>query len=576
MFNNTRKIFNYIGNYKLYALITPILITASVATEILLPYFMAKVIDNGVNLGFGSKYVIKLGLLMFLLVIFAFVCELLAAKLASVASSGFEKNLRQNIFNIVENFSQSNIDKYSTSSLITRMTTDIINIKNAFLGLIRGSVRAPIMLFGVLIMSIATERKLSIIFLFAMPALILARYLIIRFARPKFTAMLKCYDELNSDTQEILMNIRTVKSFANEDYENKKFSLNVLRTKDIQISAEKLMMLNMPALQSIMYICTLLILWFGGVMVINGEMTIGKLSSFITYSTQVIGALMMVSIIFMMFLRSRASMDRISEILNEKIDIKNGELDDINFNDGSIEFKDVYFNYKDSNNIIKDVNLKIKAWETIGIIGSTGSGKSTLAKLLVRFYDIDSGQLLIGGNDVKNYMLNVLRKNVNYIPQNSLLFSGTIKSNLMWGNEYATKEDLIEVCKLTEAHDFIMSFPDKYDTSIGQGGVNVSGGQRQRLCLARALLRKPKVLILDDSLSAVDTVTESKIKKSLMENFQNTTKIIITQKISSLSETDRIIVLNDGEINGIGRHEELIKNNNPYRKTYELQANMIG
>ena len=310
-------------------------------------------------------------------------------------------------------------------------------------------------------------------------------------------------------------------------------------------------------------------------MVINNEMTVGELSSFITYSTQVIGSLMMVSIIFMMIIRSRASIERISEVLDEKIDISDSKLENIDFFDGSIEFKNVCFSYSDSDNVLEKIDFKIKTGETIGLIGGTGTGKSTLAKLMIRFYDINSGQLIIGGNNIKNYKLDVLRKNVNYVPQNSLLFSGTIKSNLLWGNEFASEEDIINACKIAEAHDFIMSFQDKYDTVIGQTGVNVSGGQRQRLCIARAILRKPKILIFDDSLSAVDTVTERKIKKSLSENLPDTTKIIISQKISSLSGADRIIVLDDGNINGIGTHEELLKNN-IYREIYELQSDNIG
>ncbi len=454
------------------------------------------------------------------------------------------------------------------------MTTDIINIKNAFLGLIRGSIRAPIMLFGALVMSVTTKPKLSIIFLFAIPSLLLARYLIMKVAYPKFTALINCYDDLNMETQENIMNIRTIKSFVNEDYANKNFALSVVKTKNMQVSAEKLMMLNMPVLQFIMYTCTILILWFGGSMVINNEMTVGELSSFITYSTQVIGSLMMVSIIFMIIIRSRASIERISEVLDEKIDISDSKLENIDFFDGSIEFKNVCFSYSDSDNVLEKIDFKIKTGETIGLIGGTGTGKSTLAKLMIRFYDINSGQLIIGGNNIKNYKLYVLRKNVNYVPQNSLLFSGTIKSNLLLGNEFASEEDIINACKIAEAHDFIMSFQDKYDTVIGQTGVNVSGGQRQRLCIARAILIKPKILIFDDSLSAVDTVTERKIKKSLSENLPDTTKIIISQKISSLSGADRIIVLDDGNINGIETHEELLKNN-IYREIYELQSNNI-
>lgn len=576
MLKDIKKIFSCIGEYKKYAMITPFLIVCSVVTEVSLPYLMAKVIDNGINLGFGSKYVIKIGTIMLVLVLFSLICEVLAVKFAAIASSGFEKNLRKKIFITVENFSQANIDKFMTSTLITRMTTDITSIKDAFLGLLRGSIRAPLMLTGALIMSVLTEPKLSFIFFFSMPALLLIRFLIMRVAHPKFMALLKCYDGLNLDTQEDMTNIRTIKAFVKEKDSIEQFNNNVAETRKMQISAEKLMMLNMPAMQSIMYIGMILILWFGGLMVVNKEMSVGELSSFITYSTQAVGALMMVSVIFMMFIRSRASLDRISEVLNEEIDIKDSKLENIDFNDGSIEFKDVCFSYKGSENTLEKINLEIKSGETIGIIGGTGSGKSTLAKLMVRFYDITDGQLIIGGNNIKNYKLDILRKNVNYVPQKSLLFSGTIKSNLLWGNENATEEDMEKACKIAEAYGFIMSFPDKYDSIIGQSGVNVSGGQRQRLCIARAILREPKILIFDDSLSAIDTVTESKIKKSLTETLSNTTKIIITQKISSIINADKIVVLDSGKISGIGTHGELVNNNAIYKEIYELQLNTIG
>ncbi len=575
MSSGIKKILTCVGEYKTHAIITPLLVTCGVFAEILLPYLMAKVIDNGVTSGFGTGYVIKLGAVMFLLVVFALVCELFAAKFASIASSGFEKNLRREIFSIAENFSQTNIDKYSTSSLVTRMTTDIINVKNAFLGSIRGFIRAPLMLLGALIMSLVTKPKLSVVFLFAIPSLLLARYLILRVAHPRFMVLTKCYDELNSETQENLANIRTIKSFVNEEYANKKFAISVAKTRDNQISIEKLMSLNMPVLRMIMDICTIFILWFGGFMVVDGKLSVGELSSFITYSVQVVGSLMMVSAIFMMIIRSRASLDRIAEVLSEKIDIVDGKLADEDFSDGSIEFKNVCFSYNNSDNILENINFKIKSGETIGIIGGTGSGKSSLAKLLIRFYDVSEGQIIIGNNDVKDYKLDVLRKNVNYVPQNSLLFSGTIKSNLLWGNEFAAEDDMIRACKIAGAHDFIMSFQNKYDTIIGQSGVNVSGGQRQRLCIARAILRSPKILIFDDSLSAVDTITEGNIKKSLSRDLPNTTKIIIAQKISSLAGADRIIVLDDGKISGIGTHQELLEND-IYKEIYELQSNNIG
>ena len=544
--------------------------------EVVAPFILAKIIDVGVVGGAGIKYIFYVGLLMVIVSIISLISGVMAAKFSAIAAVGFAKNIRKALFDKIQDFSFKNIDNFSTSSLITRMTTDVANVQNAFMMVIRTAVRAPFMIIGATIMALLISPKLANVFLVAIPILGLALYSIIIIVHPRFKAMLEKYDKLNLNVQENLIGIRVVKAFVREDYENRKFKNTSDLVRKAQVFAEKLIALNMPIMQFVISACMIAILWFGGKLIIHGNMEIGQLSSFFVYVIQILMALMMLSIIFIMIVISKASRDRILEVLSEESDIKNNGRN-AKFQDNSIEFKNVCFSYnnKDDNLVLKNINLFIKSGETIGIIGSTGSGKSTLVQLLPRLYDIFSGSLIIGGNNVKDYDLQNLRNEIAMVLQKNTLFSGTIEENLLWGNEFATSNEIIKVCKIAQIHDFIMSFPNGYKTKLEQGGVNLSGGQKQRLCIARALLKKPRILILDDSTSAVDTITEEKIRKALINELPNTTKIIITQRILSIKDADKIIVLNNGEINGYGTNEELMGNNEIYREIYYSQQNGI-
>lgn len=569
-----KEFLKFVGEYKKYAILTPICVVGEVIMEILIPFVMAKIIDVGVIGNGGVGYVVKIGGVMILMALVSLVFGIMAGRFAAIASAGFAKNIRQAIFDKIQDFSFSNIDKFLTASLITRITTDVVNVQNAFMMIIRGAVRSPLMLIGATIMAIMTNSKLSFVFLVAIPVLAVALLLVIKISYPRFEAMLKKYDEMNLDVQENLIGIRVVKAFVREDYENSKFNLRAELLKKAQIFAEKLIILNMPIMQVVVYSCIMAVLWFGGNMIIGGTMEIGQLSSFLTYIMQILMSLMMISVVFIMIIISGASRARILEVINEKPDIVDSEKD-AKFKDGSVEFKNVAFSYvgKKENLVLKNINLKINSGETVAIIGGTGSGKSSLVQLLPRLYDIFSGTLNVGGNSVKNYKLENLRNNIAMVLQKNTLFSGTIKENLLWGNENATDDEIMEACKEAQAHDFIMSFPKGYDTDLGQGGVNVSGGQKQRLCIARALLKRPKILILDDSTSAVDTATEAKIRKAFREKLPDTTKIIIAQRILSVKDANKIVVLSNGEINGTGTHEELMATNEIYREIYYSQQN---
>ncbi len=529
-----KEFLKFLGEYKKYAILTPIFVIGEVAMEIFIPFIMAKIIDNGVVGSGGLPYIIKAGSIMIFISIFSLFCGVSAGRCSAKAAAGFAKNIRKSLFDKIQDFSFSNIDKFSTASLITRITTDVVNVQNAFMMVIRTVSRSPFMLIGSAIMAMTTSPHLSSIFLVAIPVLSILLYLIIKYSYPRFEIMLRRYDELNLDVQENLIGIRVVKSFVREDHEQKKFDKCAKIVQQAQVFAEKLIILNMPVMQIVVYSCILAVLWIGGKMVVGSTLEIGQLASFLTYIMQILMALMMISVIFIMIIMSRASRARILEVIHEVPDIKDSDKD-AKFKDGSVEFKNVSFSYidKKDNIILKNINLKINSGETIGIIGGTGSGKSTLVQLLPRLYDVFSGSLFVGGNNVKNYKLNNLRNNIAMVLQKNVLFSGTIKQNLLWGNEHATDEEIIQACKDAQAHDFIMSFPNGYETDLGQGGVNVSGGQKQRLCIARALLKKPRILILDDSTSAVDTATEGKIRKALREKMSNITKIIIAQRIFS-------------------------------------------
>lgn len=567
-----RTIFYHVGEYKKQAILTPVAIVGEVIMEVTIPLVMAKIIDNGIKEG-DIGYVAGMGALMVAMALLSLFFGAIAGRLGAVAGMGFAKNLRGAMFRKVQDFSFSNVDKFSTASLTTRLTTDVTNLQNAFMMLIRGAFRSPIMLVSATIMAVCVNPKLSVVFLFAIPVLGISIFFIATKAFPRFEKMLSQYDSMNGMVQENLTGIRVVKAFAREEYETKRFSETSDGVRRAQVFAEKLIILNMPIMQLVMYGSICAILWFGGNMAVDGDILTGQLSSFIMYVGQILISLMMLSMLFIMFVISRASMQRVYEVLSEEPAIADPEGASVMPEDGSISFRNVSFSYfGDMNNLaLENISLDIKSGETIGIIGGTGSSKSTLVQLIPRLYDATEGTVTVGGHDVREYSLETLRDQVAMVLQKNVLFSGTIKDNLKWGNGDASDEEIIEACKSACAHDFIMGFPDGYDTYLGQGGVNVSGGQKQRLCIARALLKKPGIIILDDSTSAVDTATDSSIRKAFREKLADTTTIIIAQRISSVMDADRIIVMDGGEINGIGTHEELMSSNEIYREVYDSQ-----
>lgn len=567
-----KKIFSYVGEYKKAAILSPITIIGEVAMEVLIPTVMAMIIDNGIKKG-DVGYVVKLGLLMALMAVASLLFGALAGRLSAVAAMGFSKNLRGALFRKVQSFSFANVDKFSTASLITRLTTDVTNTQNAFMMFIRTAFRAPIMLVCATFMAVRLNSRLSTIFLCAIPVLGFAVFFIVTKAHPRFEAMLAKYDGMNSRVQENLIGIRVVKAFVREEHEKKNFAETADSVRKAQIFAEKLVILTMPIMQICMYSSIIAILWFGGNMAMKGSMGTGELASFITYVTQILMSLMMLSMLFIMFVISRASIQRIHEVLSEEPTIRDSEASSVSADDGAIRFENVSFSYFGdmSNLALENINLEIKSGETIGIIGGTGSSKTSLVQLIPRLYDATEGKVFVGGHNVREYSLETLRNQVAMVLQKNVLFSGTIKDNLKWGDENATDEEIIEACKSACAHDFIMGFPDGYETDLGQGGVNVSGGQKQRLCIARALLKKPKIIILDDSTSAVDTATDSSIRQAFREKLSDTTTLIIAQRISSVMDADRIIVLDEGRINDVGTHEELLARNDIYREVYQSQ-----
>ena len=567
-----KTVLSNIGKYKKQAILAPVTIIGEVAMEVLIPAVMALIIDNGIKKG-DIGYVAKMGGLMVLMSIFSLCFGALAARFSAVAAMGFAKNLRSTLFHRVQDFSFANVDKFSTASLTTRLTTDVTNIQNAFMMFVRMAFRSPIMLVCATIMAVKQNARLSLVFLFAIPVLGGAILFIISKAHPRFEKMLKQYDAMNGKVQENLVGIRVVKAFAREEFEKKRFEENTSAVRMAQFAAEKLVILGMPIMQLVMYISIAAILYFGGHMAVDGDIATGALSSFISYVTQILMSLMMLSMLFIMFVISRASIQRVYEVLTEEPSIKDSAEAEVSAKDGSIVFDKVSFSYYgDMNNLaLENINLKIKSGETIGIIGGTGSSKTSLVQLIPRLYDTTKGKVLVGGHDVKEYSLDTLRDQVAMVLQKNVLFSGTIRDNLRWGDENATDEEMIDACKSACAHDFIMSFPNGYDTDLGQGGVNVSGGQKQRLCIARALLKKPKIIILDDSTSAVDTATDSSIRKAFREKLADTTTIIIAQRISSVMDADRIIVMDGGKITDVGTHDELMRKSEIYREVYDSQ-----
>lgn len=564
--------------YKRGSILTILLSILEAAFEILIPLRMADLIDQGIDLG-DMAAVWKFGIAILIFAALQLLTGVLSAHIAAKTSVGFSANLRQDMYDNVQTFAFSNIDKFSTASIVTRLTTDVTNIQNAYQMLLRMAVRGPVMLVFAMIVSFRINTTVALIFLAVIPIMALLLLLIICKVGPIFTRVFHTYDELNNVVQENVRGIRVVKSFNQEDHEIKKFKGISQSIYEGYAAGERLLAFNSPIMQFFMYACMILISWIGAkAIVASGNnaalgMTTGDLTALFSYATQILMALMMLSMVFAMIIISLASARRIAKVLEEKTDIDDPADPVMTVRDGSVCFEQVSFAYstKSDKKVLNDINLSIASGQTVGIIGSTGSSKSSLVQLIPRLYDVSSGQLLLGGVDVRKYDLDVLRNAVAMVLQKNELFSGTIKENLRWGNENATDEEIEEACRLACADEFIQSFPDKYDTYIEQGGTNVSGGQKQRLCIARALLKKPKVLILDDSTSAVDTKTDASIQKSFAEFIPDTTKIIIAQRVSSVQHADRIVVLDDGKIAACGKHDELLKTCDIYREVYESQ-----
>ena len=560
--------------FKVSALVAPLLIMGEVLLEVLIPLIMARIIDVGIS-NHDVGYVVKYGLIMILAALASLGFGVFAGKYAAVASVGFARNIRRRLFNKIQDFSFGNVDKFSTSSLITRLTTDVTNTQNTFQMIIRMCIRSPFMFVSAIIMSFYINSKMALIFLAAIPLIAIPAAIIMKKAFPRFQEMMKNYDLLNGTVQENLIGIRAVKAFVREKDEIERFKIAANAVRTTQVKAEKLVILNMPIMQLVMYLSIIAILWFGGNFIIAGSMQVGELISFITYLTQILMSLMMISMIFVMLVISKASMNRIVEVLDEEVDIKSAEKSKAvsSVKDGSIKFENVSFSYdkQESTAVLRNINVDIKSGMTVGIVGGTGSSKTTFVQLIPRLYDVLSGKVEVGGVNVKDYELETLRNSVAMVLQKNVLFSGTIKENLKWGNENATDEEIIAACKAASAHGFVSSFPNGYETELGQGGVNLSGGQKQRLCIARALLKQPKILILDDSTSAVDTATDAAIRKNLASTLNNTTKIIIAQRISSIQDADVIYVLDEGEIVDFGNHEKLLETCEIYKEVYESQ-----
>lgn len=567
-----------VREYKWVSIATPILKVLEVIMEVLIPFYMSYLIDYGIDKG-DMAIVWQIGLLLIVFSVLSFFFGIVGGVTASRASTGFAKNLRKDMFYNVQNFSFSNIDKFSTSSIVTRLTTDVTNIQNAYQMLLVMAVRAPIMLVVAIVASFSISSQLAWIYVACVPVIAIVVAFLIKKVQPTFRKVFKTYDNLNNVVQENVRGIRVVKSFVREDYEVKKFKNISSKIYNDFAKAEKLMASTMPVMSFCAYACIILISWFGARLIVasgnNPELglTTGQLMSLITYATQILMSLIMFSMVIVMLTMSKASIDRTVEILNEKSDITSPENPVTEVANGSITFENVNFSYKkDSDNYcLKNINLNIKSGETIGIIGGTGSSKSSLVQLISRLYDVSTGSVQVGNVDVKDYDLDTLRNSVAVVLQKNVLFSGTIKENLRWGNENATDKEIKHVCKLAQADEFIETFPNKYDTYIEQGGTNVSGGQKQRLCIARALLKKPKVIILDDSTSAVDTKTDALIRQAFLQEIPDTTKIIIAQRISSVQDADKIIVMNNGCIDAVGTHDELLENNAIYSEVYNSQ-----
>ena len=567
-----KKLLAYVGEYKKVSLLSPLFIAVEVMMEILIPFLMASIIDDGLNKG-NMKHIYFIGLLTLLIAMLSLSTGFAAGRCAAKASSGFAKNIRKAVFYKIQNFSFTNIDKFSTAGLITRFTTDIANIQNSYQMILRLLVRAPLMLIFATMMTIYISPGLSTIFIEAIIILGIVMVAVIFSVHPIFLKAMKKYDKINSDLQENINAVRVVKAYVRENYEINKFKNSTDGLRNTLLKAEKIIIFVAPAMQFCMYSCIILLSWFGAKKIVAGDLTTGQLMSLFSYTSNILMSLLMFAMVIVTITFSRASGERIVEVLDEEPSIKNIDNPVLEVRDGSISFENVNFSYSNNPGVLnlENINIHINQGETIGIIGGTGSAKSALVQLIPRLYDVLNGEVKVGGVNVKNYDIKTLRDNVAMVLQKNVLFSGTIKENLMWGNKNATEDEMIHACKLAQADEFIQKFPDEYDTYIEQGGSNVSGGQKQRLCIARALLKNPKILILDDSTSAVDTKTDKLIREAFKNEIPDITKIIIAQRISSVKDADKIIVLDDGKISGIGVHEELIISNSIYKEVHDSQ-----
>ncbi len=567
-----KRLAQCVREYKKDAILSPLYVLMEALLDVAIPFVMADLIDKGIEAG-SMNMILRYGAILVGFALVALAFGVLSGRSCARATAGFARNLRHDMFHHLQVYSFSNIDKFSSAGLVTRLTTDVSNVQNAFMMIIRTLIRCPAMLIFAMVMSFRINHDISLIFLAVIPILGIGLYLIISRVHPVFERVFKTYDRLNGVVQENLSGIRVVKNFVREDHEIQKFdAISGTIYKDFSL-AERILALNSPLMQGCVYTCMILVSWLGAKQIVIGTMSTGNLMSFFTYIMQILSSLMMLSMVFVMITMSRASAERIVEVLDEQSDITNCDDPVYEVKDGSIQFTDVCFSYakRPDKTVLDDIDLVIPSGQTVGIIGGTGSSKSSLVQLIPRLYDVTGGSVKVGGIDVRHYDLQTLRHNVAMVLQKNTLFSGTIKDNLRWGNPDATDEELVHACKLAQADDFIRAFPDGYETHIEQGGTNVSGGQKQRLCIARAILRKPKILILDDSTSAVDTKTDALIRKAFREEIPDTTKIIIAQRISSVMDADQIIVMDNGRINACGTHEELMATNEIYREVYESQ-----